>query len=216
MSEPIQLSELHLEIMKLLWLEWNEAQPGTAVTGGLTRDEIFQRLKGRVRINWNPPRESDRPGSRGGAGIEKSRPQLVNKAETLKGHLKRLCHERPERLRASRTSDYPGAPYVYMINDITTVTYSSTASMLLEIFRKKHIEQRDLIGRLRTQTTVSFLAGSPTPEELTHEIVQQINWCRARSYVEYVAEHQTELRPMTRLLYEYKFLEFVAAHARTA
>jgi hypothetical protein len=103
-----------------------------------------------------------------------------------------------------------------MINDLTTVTYSSTAFMLLEIFRRKHIEQRDLAGAMHGQRKMVFLLGNPTLEEVTAEIKQQINWCRTNSYVKYVDEHATELRPTSRLLYEYRFLEFVAAHPRAA
>lgn len=206
--EVVELPELHLEILQLVWSEWNRDQNNRFVTGGVTRDEIFVALREKPRRRWKPSKDL--------AVMPVAAPLLISKSATLKSHLKALCDDRFHRLVSKRTADYRGGPLVYMINDLTTATYSSTAYLLVHLYQNRHMETRDLIRSMLAQSDVPFLPGAHTQEETSVEIQQQIDWCLDRQYLAYVDKHPTELRYTERLRYEYHFLEFVARHPRLA
>jgi hypothetical protein len=63
--------------------------------------------------------------------------------------------------------------------------------------------------------SVAFLPGRHTRQEIEAEIQQQIDWSLDQQYLRHVDRHPTELRSTDRLLYEYRFLEFVASHPRS-
>ena len=201
-----QLSELNLEIMKLVWCEWWNPSENTAADGGLTRDEIFERLKDKKRAVRRRPSKS--------AGDVSPR-SLINQSKTLKSHLLELSSP-PERLKVDGTADFPGAPLVYVMNDITTVTWPSTAFMLREVWRLKHVEQTHLVQMMTDQKDVFFSANkSATADETRLEINKQIEWSKSHDYLEHVEHHPNELHFTRRLRYEYRLLEYIARHANS-
>jgi hypothetical protein len=208
-----QLPEVHLEILKLLWAEWNSTRAGDRIVdGGLTRDEIFTGLSGKVQSNWRPKPAA---AAESASPILPSAPPLVNVAPTLKRHLHQLCNDAPKYLTSGKVTDRRGSPFVYKINDLTVATWPSTAFLLTDVWKAKHREKRLLIEAMLNQEQVAFLDKSATSDQIIREIEKEINWCLAHSYLEYVEEHEeTAYRPAARLHYEYRLLEFIARQAR--
>jgi len=212
MSGAAQLPELHLEILKLIWLEWNSNRAGERlVDGGLTRDEIFASLSGKLHSNWN---SKPRPGDANSAVLPPA-PPLINAAVTLKRHLHQLCAGEPQYLITRKVPDRRGSPFVYKINDVSVVTWPSTAFLLTEVWKAKHIGKDVLVEAMLAQDGVAFLDKPAAREQVIREIERQINWCLAQKYLEYVEEHEeSDYRPADRLHYECRFLEYVARKVR--
>jgi hypothetical protein len=214
MPEAAQLPELHLEILKLVWSAWSEPnnlKVTNLVDGGLTRDEIFEALKGKTRSRWKAPKTTSGTASE----ISVEAPPLVNASDTLKRHLQALTTRPPNYLTSGRVTDRPGSPFVYEINDVTVITYPSTAFMMTEVFRaQKHMEASLLIKAMLQQHKigrVAFVADqSASDDEIRVEIKEQLEWCIAQKYLVPVDEHATGYRAGKRLHYEYKLLEFIA------
>jgi len=212
-----RLPELHLEILKLVWLEWDSTKTGgRIVDGGLTRDEIFEGLKGTYQSGWRPPKPKV---GEIASPVLPSAPPLVRESTTLKRHLQQLCADHPRYtnetkfLTRGKVTDRAGSPFVYKINDIMLATWPSTAFMLTEVWKAKHMGRQVLIDAMVHQQNVIFLADkSATPEQIREEIEKQINWCLAQHYLEHVEEHKlTDYRAAHRLHYEYRLLDFISS-----
>jgi hypothetical protein len=213
MSGGARLPELHLEILKLVWSEWDSPKTGRIVDGGLTRDEIFEGLQGKYQSNWRPPKP--KPGELASLAVLPSSPPLVNKSVTLKRHLQQLCENEPQYLTIGKVTDRRGSPFVYKINDLRVATWPSTAFILTEVWKAKHLEKRLLLQAMLHQRNVAFIPDqSATQDEVEAEIEKQVNWCLAQHYLEFVEQHMSEFRPAPRLHYEHKLLEFIARSGR--
>jgi hypothetical protein len=215
MPDRAQLPELHLEILKLVWSEWNNTQTGRRIVdGGLTRDELFDGLKDKRQSNWLPrrPKATDQVLS----PVLPSAPPLVAESETLKRHLHHLCIDDPKYLTSAKVTDRRGSPFVYKINDMTVITWPSTAFLMTEIWKAKHVPKHTFVESMVRQKKVRFLADeASTREQIVTEIESQINWCIAQRYLEHVEQRElAAYRPADRLHYESRLLAFIAQHAR--
>ena len=142
-------------------------------------------------------------------------PPLVGNSATLKRHLKMLCEIEPKYLTSGMVTDRRGSPFVYKMNDLTVATWPSTAYILTEVWKAKHISRQFLVQMMLRQQSVKFLDGSATQQEIAAEVEKQIEWCESQRYLDYVEKHEkTDYRAADRLHFEYRLLEYIARHSR--
>jgi len=188
MGRFAKLPPVHLEILKLLWIEWTRPRAGRALNGGLTRLEIHNELASPVD----------------------GRPPIKLKPQSLKVHLRELCEDERHYLQ-HKSLPGRGGRYGYMINTETVVTWPSTAFLLATLWRAKHFERGDLVRVLMDQRQVEFVIDPAANEtKLKQEIEQQLDWCLANGYVSAVRQHSSELQPGERLEYELELIQFLA------
>jgi hypothetical protein len=180
-----QLPKVDLQILKMLWVELHSGRGF-----GLTRKQIFEEFKRSI--------------GEGGP--------LVRTDAALRVHLRLLVQRKPALVvvKKMETNEPGGRPHSYAIDRDSIITWPSTATMLVELWKAqpvRSVERATFVEQMLQRNILNSSTGKPATE---NEILKQLKTSQDWGYIAYVNE--SVMLPGDRLEFELEYLEFVASY----